>query len=122
MPLLKSRKLIYTIFVIPSVVPWAMMSLMGITLGVGILGFAGIYGFRSIWLLPIKEKKRRRTYNILLSLGIIPMAVYVSFMIVNMSTEWTSWVLLVTGSILLVVAIFLLFEINHPKNDSLKSI
>ncbi len=99
------------------------MSLIGITLGVGLLGLAGIYGLRSIWLLPMQKKRQQWTYNILLVLGAIPMAIFLSFIVANVNDDWFTWLFLVSGSILLMVAIGLLFEINYlsknrPENVS----
>ncbi len=118
MPSLKNRKIIYTVLVVPSIIPWVIMSFIGITLGIGLLGLAGIFGFRSIYLLPVLERKQRRTYNILLSLGIVSMALYVVFMLANITAEWISMTLLVSGLILLLVAVSLLIEINYLKIEN----
>lgn len=66
------------------------MSLIGVTLEVGLLDFAGIFGLHSIFLLPIQERKQRWTYTILLLLGMIPMAIYIPFIALNMMNDYTN--------------------------------
>lgn len=117
MPSLRRRKIIYLLLVAPSVFPWAVMSLIGLTVGVGLLGFAGIFGLRSIFLLPIQERKQRWTYNTLLLLGMIPMAIYVPFIAFNMMNDWTNWLLFFSGLILLLVATCLIYEINYAEKS-----
>jgi len=116
-PSLKTRKAIYLVLVIPSAIPWLMMSIIGITIGIGLLGLAGLFGFRSILLLPIRRKKQRRTYNILLSLGILPISIYVPFIALNLSNDWTNWLLLISGLMLFMVAICLVYEINFARKE-----
>jgi len=83
---------------------------MGVLVGIGLLGIAGIIGLRCIVLLPVSNLKTRKIYNWLLSLGMIPMA---ALMLSFSSDPSDGWILTASGASLLFVGTCLLWEINY---------